>query len=91
MLFLSTAAIAESLIWGLDPKASGTCCLGLASQGRCFVAGLLAVGVSVRCCYRADGYAKRFGVVYVDYTNHLQRHTKKSAKWLSEYFGGRQD
>lgn len=34
---------------------------------------------------RADGYAKRFGIVYVDYTT-LQRHVKDSAKWLSNYF-----
>ena len=36
---------------------------------------------------RADGYAKRFGLVYVDYSNGLQRHVKTSATWLAEYFG----
>ncbi len=34
---------------------------------------------------RADGYAKRFGIVYVDYSN-LKRHVKDSAWWLSAYF-----
>lgn len=34
----------------------------------------------------ADGYAKRFGIIYVDYDNALQRHLKKSAIWLAKYF-----
>lgn len=34
----------------------------------------------------ADGYSKRFGIVYVDYANDLQRHVKDSARWLVNYF-----
>ena len=33
----------------------------------------------------ADGYAKRFGIVHVDYST-LQRRPKKSAEWLKAYF-----
>ncbi len=35
----------------------------------------------------ADGYNKRFGVVYVDYTDDLKRYVKASAKWLANKFG----
>ena len=34
---------------------------------------------------RADGYAKRFGIIYTDYTT-LERHIKDSARWLSKHF-----
>lgn len=37
----------------------------------------------------ADGYSKRFGIVFVDYTNNLTRTAKKSAGWLLEKFGVR--
>ena len=33
----------------------------------------------------ADGYAKRFGIVHVDY-NTMQRRPKSSAGWLKEFF-----
>ena len=33
----------------------------------------------------ADGYAKRFGIVYVDYRTQ-QRLVKKSARWLQSFF-----
>ena len=33
----------------------------------------------------ADGYAKRFGIVHVDYST-LQRTIKQSATWLKEHF-----
>lgn len=33
----------------------------------------------------ADGYAKRFGIVHVDY-NTMQRRPKQSAEWLKTYF-----
>ena len=36
----------------------------------------------------ADGYAKRFGIVYIDYSNNVARSIKDSAKWLASYFGG---
>lgn len=31
------------------------------------------------------GYTKRFGLVYVDYTNHLKRYPKDSAIWFSKF------
>jgi beta-glucosidase/6-phospho-beta-glucosidase/beta-galactosidase len=34
----------------------------------------------------ADGYTKRFGIVYVDFSS-LARWTKASALWLSHWFG----
>ncbi|BDA49688.1 beta-glucosidase 6 [Coccomyxa sp. Obi] len=34
----------------------------------------------------ADGYTKRFGIVYVDYKNGLLRHLKASAKYLAALF-----
>ena len=33
----------------------------------------------------ADGYAKRFGIVHVDYDT-LQRTPKQSAGWLRDFF-----
>lgn len=33
----------------------------------------------------ADGYAKRFGIVHVDY-NTMQRRPKQSAHWLRDFF-----
>ena len=33
----------------------------------------------------ADGYAKRFGIVHVDYST-MQRSPKHSAKWLANFF-----
>ncbi|KAL3135675.1 hypothetical protein ABBQ38_006148 [Trebouxia sp. C0009 RCD-2024] len=33
----------------------------------------------------ADGYAKRFGIVHVDYST-MQRRPKQSAEWLKDYF-----
>ena len=33
----------------------------------------------------ADGYAKRFGVVHVDYKT-MERRPKQSAAWLTEFF-----
>ena len=33
----------------------------------------------------ADGYAKRFGIVHVDY-NSMQRRPKQSAYWLRDFF-----
>ncbi len=33
----------------------------------------------------ADGYAKRFGIVHVDYST-MQRQPKCSAKWLKAFF-----
>lgn len=33
----------------------------------------------------ADGYAKRFGIVHVDY-NTMQRRPKHSAEWLRDFF-----
>lgn len=35
----------------------------------------------------ADGYSKRFGIVYVDYSNNLTRTPKDSALMLVERFG----
>ncbi|KAK6162029.1 hypothetical protein DH2020_001870 [Rehmannia glutinosa] len=32
-----------------------------------------------------DGYRSRFGIVYVDYKNDLQRHAKDSAKWFAKF------
>lgn len=37
----------------------------------------------------ADGYAKRFGIVHVDYNN-MQRRPKQSAEWLSNFFAREQ-
>jgi beta-glucosidase len=34
----------------------------------------------------ADGYAKRFGVTYVDYANNLTRYPKSSASFLTSFF-----
>lgn len=36
----------------------------------------------------ADGYAKMFGIVHIDYSNNAARSIKDSAKWLASYFGG---
>ncbi|ESW21033.1 hypothetical protein PHAVU_005G035500 [Phaseolus vulgaris] len=33
----------------------------------------------------AQGYTKRFGLVYVDYKNGLSRHPKSSAYWFSRF------
>ncbi|MCL7023076.1 hypothetical protein MKW94_004593, partial [Papaver nudicaule] len=33
----------------------------------------------------AQGYTKRFGIVYVDYKNGLRRHPKASALWFSRF------
>mmetsp|Transcript_3067 Transcript_3067/g.4367 ORF Transcript_3067/g.4367 Transcript_3067/m.4367 type:complete len:583 (+) Transcript_3067:158-1906(+) len=33
----------------------------------------------------ADGYSKRFGIVYVDYDNGLKRSLKKSAVWYGDF------
>ncbi|CAA7404559.1 unnamed protein product [Spirodela intermedia] len=38
----------------------------------------------------AQGYTKRFGLVYVDYKNGLSRHPKASALWFSKFFKGAQ-
>jgi len=32
----------------------------------------------------ADGYSKRFGIIYVDYSNNLTRHKKRSSVWYSQ-------
>ena len=39
----------------------------------------------------ADGYTKRFGIVYVDYKNGLLRHIKASAKYLAALFSAEPD
>ncbi|KAL2330740.1 hypothetical protein Fmac_018321 [Flemingia macrophylla] len=36
----------------------------------------------------AQGYTKRFGLVYVDYKNGLNRHPKSSAYWFSRFLKG---
>ncbi|KAL5582972.1 hypothetical protein UlMin_015414 [Ulmus minor] len=36
----------------------------------------------------AQGYTKRFGLVYVDYKNGLTRHPKSSAYWFLRFFKG---
>ncbi|XP_026389820.1 beta-glucosidase 42-like isoform X1 [Papaver somniferum] len=36
----------------------------------------------------AQGYTKRFGIVYVDYKNGLTRHPKSSALWFSRFLKG---
>ncbi|KAL5990798.1 Beta-glucosidase 42 [Asimina triloba] len=36
----------------------------------------------------AQGYTKRFGIVYVDYKNGLLRHPKSSAIWFSRFLKG---
>eukprot|EP00483_Globobulimina_turgida_P007014 UN07028 len=33
----------------------------------------------------ADGYSRRFGIHFVNYTQNLTRYTKDSAKWFSNY------
>lgn len=38
----------------------------------------------------ADGYAKRFGIVHVDYKT-MQRRPKRSADWLKAFFSQQQD
>ncbi|KAI4323457.1 hypothetical protein L6164_023060 [Bauhinia variegata] len=38
----------------------------------------------------AQGYTKRFGLVYVDYKNGLTRHPKSSAYWFSRYLKSRE-
>lgn len=37
----------------------------------------------------ADGYAKRFGIVHVDYST-MQRQPKRSADWLKAFFSEQQ-
>ncbi|KAI3468068.1 hypothetical protein Pfo_024731 [Paulownia fortunei] len=32
-----------------------------------------------------DGYTVRFGLIYIDYMNHLRRHPKDSAMWFSKF------
>ncbi|XP_010908751.2 beta-glucosidase 4 isoform X2 [Elaeis guineensis] len=40
----------------------------------------------------AQGYTKRFGLIYVDYKNGLARHPKSSAIWFSRFLkGGKED
>ena len=36
----------------------------------------------------AQGYTKRFGLVYVDYKNGLARHPKSSAYWFLRFLKG---
>lgn len=36
----------------------------------------------------AQGYTKRFGLVYVDYKNGLARHPKSSAYWFMRFLKG---
>uniref|UniRef100_A0A2P2MH33 Beta-glucosidase n=1 Tax=Rhizophora mucronata TaxID=61149 RepID=A0A2P2MH33_RHIMU len=36
----------------------------------------------------AQGYTKRFGLVYVDYKNKLSRHPKSSAYWFRRFLKG---
>ncbi|CAB4285742.1 unnamed protein product [Prunus armeniaca] len=36
----------------------------------------------------AQGYTKRFGLVYIDYKNELSRHPKSSAYWFLRFFKG---
>ncbi|KAK4420526.1 Oleuropein beta-glucosidase [Sesamum alatum] len=31
------------------------------------------------------GYTSRFGIIYIDYKNHLRRHPKESATWFSKF------
>ncbi|KAL0328039.1 UNVERIFIED_CONTAM: Beta-glucosidase 4 [Sesamum calycinum] len=31
------------------------------------------------------GYTSRFGIIYIDYMNHLRRHPKESATWFSKF------
>jgi beta-glucosidase/6-phospho-beta-glucosidase/beta-galactosidase len=38
----------------------------------------------------AEGYTKRFGLVYVDYKNGLTRHPKASALWFSHFLKGKE-
>ncbi|XP_031475967.1 beta-glucosidase 4 isoform X1 [Nymphaea colorata] len=37
----------------------------------------------------AQGYTKRFGIVYVDYKNGLSRHPKSSAHWFADFLKDR--
>ena len=39
----------------------------------------------------AQGYTKRFGLVYVDYKNGLTRHPKSSAYWFLRFLKGGED
>eukprot|EP01018_Ginkgo_biloba_P014657 Gb_10041 [translate_table: standard] len=39
----------------------------------------------------AQGYTKRFGLVYVDYRNDLKRHLKSSALWFADFLLGSQN
>ncbi|PKA60205.1 Beta-glucosidase 4 [Apostasia shenzhenica] len=39
----------------------------------------------------AQGYTKRFGLVYVDYKNGLTRHPKSSAHWFSQFLKDKKD
>lgn len=32
-----------------------------------------------------SGYAVRFGLYYVDYSNNLERHPKNSVKWFKQF------
>ncbi|KAI3857785.1 hypothetical protein MKX03_033913 [Papaver bracteatum] len=61
------------------------------------VAGAIKDGVDVRGYFAwsfldnfewAQGYSKRFGIVYVDYKNGLTRHPKSSALWFSRFLKG---
>ena len=36
----------------------------------------------------AEGYTKRFGIVYVDYKKGLSRHPKSSAYWWMRFLKG---
>ncbi|GAB5362345.1 hypothetical protein AAMO2058_000788900 [Amorphochlora amoebiformis] len=36
----------------------------------------------------ADGYSKRFGLVYVDYKHNLTRHLKQSGQWFNSFLRG---
>ncbi|GLT87930.1 hypothetical protein SLE2022_059810 [Rubroshorea leprosula] len=39
----------------------------------------------------AQGYTKRFGIVFVDYKNGLTRHPKSSAYWFSKFLKGNEN
>lgn len=39
----------------------------------------------------AQGYTKRFGLVYVDYKNGLVRHPKSSAYWFMRFLKGNEE
>lgn len=36
-----------------------------------------------------EGYARRFGIHFVDYKNGRARHPKRSAKWWKEFLRGK--